>query len=65
MKVYLAEYCACIYESSFEALSIHADKQGAEAAIAAHKAEETKSMKKSNLDVSGMEWRVRCMKVKA
>ena len=43
MKVYLARYCPCIFESSYGTLSIHKTREGAENAMNNHRNEELKS----------------------
>ena len=42
MKVYLAQYNNCIFESSFATLSIHFSKEGAEKVVQEHKDKEYK-----------------------
>lgn len=37
MKVYLAKYCSCRYESAYSTLSIHKNIDGANKAISDHK----------------------------
>ena len=44
MKVYIATYCPCIFESSYGVISVHKTKRGAEVAMEFHKEEEREIM---------------------
>lgn len=49
MKVFLAQWNPCIYESAFETLSIHKTREGADAAIAEKVAEVSQLRKGAGL----------------
>ena len=62
MRVYLAEWNDCTYESGFETISVHATRAGAQAVIDAKVAEEetrwqeTQRYNQSRMKDLGLEW---------
>lgn len=77
MKVYLAEWCYCTYESGYDTISVHSTRRGAQAVIDSRIADETAAWEayQSRVRASGQEpdpkfgpmfgkdGRVRCIRV--